>query len=362
LATASLAAPVSYDELGRLYGSDIMQAVRRSMPWASLQDREDVVQYILQQFLPYDPLPGSTEKPRTGVIGQYRPDVTGRNGRPVSFKAFILAKAALYCRYKRQSLATHYSREMAIGDAAVGDGSSSWIEQVADPGGEFAWLGDEEAVEVLRRQLADAPPAPGQPGLVALFDELADRVDQGLSLNIGTVGKTLGLPRADAEGYLARLRDELRGITSLRPGEKLIDLGPARLPARRVQAAADALKTAAGNQVVKYWRLAGLGELAGLGTQWYLVPAKRELELFPQLRGTRGGHYEGGHGSPVKRGLIHWLERQVTGEPDPTPEQISARVPAQVHYDQLEAALWRIPGSEAAKVDEVLELARKVFG
>lgn len=350
MATASLAAPDSYEELGREYGGDIAQAVRRSMPWASPQDREDVVQYILQQLVKND------------VISQYKPGTMGRNARPVSFKAFILAKAALYCRYKRQSLATHYAREMAIGDASVGDGSSSWIEQVADTAGEFAWLDDEEALEALRRQLADAPPAPGQPGLVDLFDELTDRVDRGMDVNVGSVSKKFGLPRADAEGYLTRLRNELRGITSLRPGEQLVDLGPVRMPARRVQAAADALKSAAGNQVLKYWRLAGLDELLPLGTQWYLAPAKRELDLFPQLRGTRGGHYEGGHGSPVKRGLIHWLERQVTGEPDPTPEQAGATVPGPVHYDLLEAALWRMPGSEAVKVDEVLELAKKVFG
>src|SRR5437762_10971831 len=83
--------PASYDELARDYGASITAAVRRSIPWARPWDRDDVVQYILGQLIAND------------VIAQFDPvKVSDRAKDP--FRAFILAKAALYSRGKGQAL------------------------------------------------------------------------------------------------------------------------------------------------------------------------------------------------------------------------------------------------------------------
>ena len=324
--------------------------MRRAIPWAKPWDREDVAQYILGQLVLND------------VIGQYDPDFTGRNGRPVSFRSFILAKASLYCRGRSQALATHYGRELSIADAPVGDGSSSWVEQVADEGADaYAFLDDADALESLRGQLAARPPAPGQPGLLDLFDELRVRVDKGKPVSTSAVRKRFKLNAVQAAGYLEELRAELRSAVAQRPGEALADLGVARLPAHEVQAAADLLKAAEGNQVVKVWERAG-HRLAGYGKTWYLAPAKAELVRYGYLRGARGGHYEGGHGSPVKRGLIHWLERMATGKTPPPPMPDPEPDVQETWLDMAEAALWRAPGATLEQIESALELIKMMFG
>jgi len=316
------------------------------MPWANPEDRDEIVQYILGQFVAND------------VIGQFRPELASDRATD-PFRAFILAKAALYCRGKAQALASRYGREVSIADVSVGDGSTTWIEQVADSGDPYAFVEDAVALEELRARLAARPPAPGQPGLLELFDELRGRVASGKTVSPTAVRKRFGIKFAEAEGYLDALREEIRAAAAGVPPPPLTDLGVAQLPPAEVLAAAELLEASAGNQVVKVWQRAG-HPLAGYGKDWYLAPAKAELDRYPYLRGAKGGHYEGGHGSPVKRGLIHWLRRTATGEVPPPPRRPA--VVQDVHYESLEAALWQIPGSDAHKVDEVLMLARKVFG
>jgi len=347
LASASSVAPADFDEMARRYTSDIRSAVRRAIPWANPEDREETVQYILGQFVAND------------VITQFRPELASERASD-PFRAFILAKAALYCRGKAQALASRYGREVYAADVQVGDGSSSWIEQVADGGPDgYAFVEDEVALEELRARLAARPPEPGQPGLLELFDELRGRVEAGQTVSVTAVRRRFGMRPGQAAGYLGMLRDEIRAAAAGEPPAPLVDLGVAQLPPDVVLAAAAALEASAGNQVVKVWQRAG-HPLAAYGRTWYLEPAKAELARFAYLRGAKGGHYEGGHGSPVKRGLVHWLRRMATGEVPPPP-----RRPAVVqdeHFEALEAALWQIPGSDAHKVDEVLMLARRVFG
>jgi hypothetical protein len=365
LAAASLCTvPASYDELARVYGPSISAVVRRCIPWAKPWDREDVEQYILQQFVAND------------VIAQFDPAKVADRARD-PFRALILAKATLYCRGKAQALATRYGRELSIADAEVGDGSSAWIDQVTDGAVEDDYgLDDDQALERLRAYLATRPPADGQPHLLEMFDDLAARAAAGEPVNSVVVRRKFGGTPKQAAGYLARLRAELREAARVRPAGAAdeepeppepelpdfeVDLGVTVLMASEVLRAADILKEASGNQVVGYWSAAE-HPLAGFGRTWYLKPAKAELRRYAHLRGEKGGHYEGGHGSPVRRGLIHWLER-IGGRPVPPPPRVrpAERRPRAVHFDQLEAALWQMPGSNQAKVDKMLAMARGVF-
>jgi hypothetical protein len=344
--------PAGYEELARLYGDDIRRSVRRCLSWARPDDRDNVVQYILKQFLERD------------VIALYRPDyVSDRTRARVSFRSFILGQVPTYCRGQGEALARHYGRELCIADVLVGDGRSTWIEGVADvrTGGwdDYPSLDDDEVLQRLRAHLAGRPPREGQLGLLELFDDLAARTADGKPVTEAGLRRRFRMDEETAAARLAELRAELRSAV-VRPD---IDLGPVKLPAARVMLAARVLREASGNQVVKVWERAGLAELAGLGKTWYLAPAKKELDLFPLLRGARGGHYEGGHGSPVKRGLIHWLERLAAGRevPSPPPAPPPAAEPEETWLDRAEAVLWGVPGATPEKVDEVLEMARKVF-
>ena len=85
--------------------------------------------------------------------------------------------------------------------------------------------------------------------------------------------------------------------------------------------------------------------LAGAGKDWYVPWAKQELAWYPHLRGDKGGHYEGGHGSSVKRGLIHRLERLMTGEQPPAPKRRPCQGRPETWLDRAEAALWGAPGA-----------------
>jgi len=363
LAAASVfTVPASYDELARDYGYVISAGVRRCIPWARPWDQEDVAQYILAQFVAND------------VIAQFEPEkVSDRAKDP--FRAFLMAKVPLYCRGRAQALATHYGRELSIADAEVGDGSSAWIEQVTAGAVEDDYgLDDDQTLERLREHLAACPPAEGQPHLLEMFDDLAARAAAGEPVNSVVVRKKFGGTPRQAAGYLELLRAELRAAVRTRPPAETdeepepesppdfeVDLGVAVLLASEVLRAADILKEAPGNQVVKPWQAAE-HPLAQYGKTWYLAPAKAELRRYAHLRGEKGGHYEGGHGSPVKRGLIHWLER-IGGRPVPPPPRVRPpdRHPRAEHFERLEAALWQFPGADAGKVDDVLAMARKVF-
>lgn len=349
MTVTSASAPADYDELARRYGNDIKASVHRCLPWASPQDRDNTVQYILQQFIARD------------VIKLYRPDYVStrptQNGARVSFRSFILGQVPVYCRGQGEALRRHHSRELAIADVAVGDGSTTWIEGVPDE----SFPGSAEMLDRLRAHLAERPAPESGPSLVALFEDLASRHDEGHPVSEAGVRRRFHLDEATAAGRLAELRRELRTAVARRPGEPVYDVAGMSLTAKMVRWAIDLLNGAPGNQVVKVWERAG-HPLAELGKTWYVPWAKQELSWFPELRGTKGGHYEGGHGSPVKRALIHRLERLLTGEQPPaSPLQTRPAQAGEEHYDNLEAALWQVPGSTPQRVDDALALVKMMW-
>lgn len=349
MTTASVAVPADYEELARRYGNDIKAAVHRCLAWASPQDQDNIVQYILQQFLARD------------VISLYNPEFVSerpdQHGSRVSFRSFLLGQVPTYCRGQGEALRRHYGREVAIADVAVGDGRSTWIEGVPDD----SFTGPADLLDRLRAHLAERPAPETGPPLVALFDDLAGRAAEGRAVTEAGIGRRFRLDAATAAERLAELRRELRTAVARRPGEPVYDVGGMSLTAKTLQWGIDLLKGAPGNQVFQFWDRAG-HPLAELGKTWYVPWAKQELSWFPQLRGTPGGHHVGGHGSPVKRALIHRLERVLSGEQPPaTPLQARRRPAGQEHYDNLEAALWQMPGSTPQRVDDALALIQMMW-
>jgi hypothetical protein len=344
---ALLAAPGDWDELYRLYGDDVRAVVRRRLPWARPWDQDDIVQHIFQQFRKND------------VIGQYDPGyVSERTGGAVSFRSFLLAKVPLYCRGLSQRLSKISARELLIADAPGPDGVTPWIEHVADePWPGFGDLADSEVLARIREKLASRPSPAGQPGLLALFDDLAARAGDGQPVTGRFLARKYQVPEHEGAGYLARLREELRVAASgdfrvARVGG--IEAGGLWLSPDQLRAAAKALRDSPGNQVVRVWERAG-HPLAASGQKWYLAPAKRELGLFPHLRPAKGGHYAGGHPSPVKAGLIHWLERIADGIAE------DAVVPEPA-WAALAAAAGALDGASPEFVADLLAVAQAMLG
>jgi hypothetical protein len=308
-----------------------------------------VAQYILERFIKRD------------VIAQFNPEFVSerpdQHGSKVNFRSFILGQVPTYCRGQGEGLRRHYGREMAIADVSVGDGHDTWIAGVPDE----SFTGPAELLDRLRAHLAERPAPETGPPLVALFDDLASRAAEGRPVTEGGIRRRFRLDEPTAAARLAELRRELRTAVARRPGEPVYDVGGMSLTAKLLRWAVDLLTAAPGNQVVKVWERAG-HPLAELGKTWYIPWAKQELTWYPALRGTPGGHHAGGHGSPVKRALIHRLERVLSGElPPVSPLAVQPRVAADERYDVLEAALWQLPGSTPQRVDDALALIRMMW-
>lgn len=348
-AVSAAVVPADYDELARFYGDDLRRAVRRCLPWAKPEDREDALQYILRQFLIRD------------VISQYQPGfVTARAPNGVSFRSFILGQVPAYCRGQGEGIGRHARREMCIADAAVGDGHQTWIDGVTAGDGrdEYPSLADDDLLTRLRRQLADRPAPEGGPSSAELLDHLAARAEDGKDPARG-LARHLGVDEETAAARLAGLRAELHAVTSRRHPEPGAEVAGTALSRSQIRSAAALLREAPGNQVLKVWQKAG-HPLAQAGKDWYVPWAKQELAWYPHLRGDKGGHYEGGHGSKVKRGLVHRLERLLSGEQPPEPKPVLAAEP-ETWLDRAEAALWGAPGATVEQIESALELIRTMF-
>jgi hypothetical protein len=335
-------APADYDELVRVYGESLRVLIRSQLGRGSKpQDIEDVYQYILTQFLAND------------VISQYQPErVSEFNGKPVSFLAFIRAKAALYCKGRREAIQRHASRELQIADSEVGD-HGHWIEVF---GGaiwdDYEGLSDEVAYARLREYLAARPRKPDELNLAELLDELDTRVSAGAPIGPEAIRKVFGLSRASTAEYMQRLRDELKLVAR----RDTYEVGGVVLTAAQVRTAIDALNAYPGHHVFPAFKAAS-HPLAAAGKKWYIPFAKQEMQAFPGLRQPPGGHFPGGHGSGVKAALIHRLERMLSMTEAPEPAVPVSRA----SWRTVESVLRKLPGSTDERVEMVLELARQVF-
>jgi hypothetical protein len=379
-AIAVCAAPADYEELSRQYEPDIRRLVWKQLgSVAQRADVDDGVQYIFQQLMP-------NEK-RAGVIEQYRPDhVSEFNGRPVSFKAFMLAKVALYCRGLRETLGRRAGRELLlVGD----DGSMPWLDLVTGSGDEYPSLADGEAMTRLRDALAGCVPADGSEPVLPLFDALSEQFASGRTVSAAAVRRKFGKTPEQAEAWMAELREALREVAAgalaapepaIRPeppaagdsqaeawlagcvpAEVTFTLGGVRLTVGEVRAAVDALKAAKGNRVLPAFKDAG-HRLAGAGKTWYLEFAAEVMEAYPELRTPVRRHAEG-HFGRVKQALIFGLERFLDAVPageatDVPVEEAVPEVPGDDLWTELESVIARIPGFAGESVGAAVEAVR----
>jgi hypothetical protein len=378
---AVCAAPADYAELFIEYGDDIKRVVWRQLgTLAKPADVDDGVSYILQQFMAAD------------VIAQYEPGTISEfNARPVTFKAFIMAKVALYCRGLRESIGRRAGRELLLVDTAVGeDGSIPWLDLLGGTADEYPSLADDGALERLRDALAAFAPEPGHEPVLPLFDALADQYASGRTVSAAAVRRKFGKSREQADAWMEELRTALHEVTAVsRPlpvpvpapavtgtddewmaelreiasGEVMFKVGGIRLTAGEVRAAVRALKAAKGNHVLPAFRDAG-HRLADCGKTWYLVFADEVMQAYPELRTPPRRHSEG-HFGRVKQALIFGLERFLDAVPvdepvsPPVPEAVDVPVaPDAELWAELEGVLARFPGFDADATEAALEAVR----
>lgn len=340
-------APADYDQFAREHTSTI-RAVARRMLGSDVQpaDIDEVVQDITEKLIIND------------VIGQYRPGtISGHTGRQVTFKAFLSRKAELYCRWKRDTLNTRKGREPLIADTEVRE-NVSWAEmfggqQIDD----YRFLDDDEVYQRLRAHLTGVLPE-GDESLAEMMDKLAAVVDRGGFVNVTSARAASGGGTYEqARTNLADLRAALAQAVKGAGVEPRFQVGPMMLTLTQVQQAIDLLCEAPGNRVLPVFAAAG-HPLAKAGKTWYLDFAREEQARYPELKGRKGGHYQGGHGSPVKAAMVHRL-RRILNDADPAGHENnpvpgpSAPRPA----DELEAAA-RAMGASDEQLAQMLAVLR----
>lgn len=384
--TAVCAAPADYADLYLEYGDDIRRVVWRQLgSLAKPSDVDDGVQYIVQRLM------------ATGVIEQYRPDhVSDFNGKPVTFKAFLLAKVALYCRGLRETLGRRAGRELLLVDTTVGeDGSMPWLDLLGGTADDYPSLADTDALERLRGALAASAPAPGREPVLPLFDALSEQFSKGKTVSAAAVRRKFGKSKEEAEAWMGELRDALRDIVGSQApplpsepgpldmvsapaddawaaemreavaGEVTFELGGLQLSAAEVRAAAAALRAAKGNRVLPAFKDAG-HRLADAGKTWYLGFAETVMQQYPHLRTPARRHAEG-HFGRVKQALIYGLERLTEDLPEDAPVDVPVDAPvaepvtapsSAALWAELESVIIRLPGFDGDSVEAAMEAVR----
>lgn len=391
--SAVCAAPADYAELFLQYESDIRRVVWRQLgSVARPADVDEGVQYIVQQLLPNEKRPGVIEQYKPGTVSEY-------NRKPVTFKAFMLVKVALYCRGIGETLGKRAGRELPLIDTRVGDdGGTPWLDLLGGVRDEYPSLTDSEAMERLRAALSACATEPGHEPVLPLFDALSGQFAGGRTVSAAAVRRKFGKTPEEAEAWLGELRDALRevaaralnpmaaepvtvppepvlavpseadawlaGLSGPAPAEVTFMLGGLRLTAAEVRAAVAALKAAKGNRVLPAFKDAG-HRLAEAGKTWYLEFADEVMEAYPELRTPVKRHAEG-HFGRVKQALIFGLERFLDAVPvaAPADEPVGEAVPevtampSSALWADLESVLARFPGLDLDRVDAVLETVR----
>lgn len=338
--------PADNEELYAKWGERVLGLVRKLLgPGHRQQDIEDVAADIMEKLV------------ARNVIGMYEADhISDHTGKPVTWKAFLSHQVALYVRGKREQVTRRAQREPLWCDITLGDGTTRWAELFGDSvTEEYPSLSDAEEYQRMRDYLALHPAEPGPCSLLALFDELAERLRNGQPLSRAAVQRTFGWSAVSADKYMDALRAALReAVTAPLPPK--FDLGVMVLSAAELTAAIDLLRASGGNRVYPAFALAG-HRLAGAGKKWYIPFAKEEIRNFPDIRIAKRTHATG-HADHVKRALIHRLERMVheAGGPAPVPEPEE-----ETQRDLLEAQLWHIPGLSVTQVDAILAAAEDIY-
>jgi hypothetical protein len=382
-------APADYGDLFIEYGSEIRTMVRTQLGSAAQPgDVDDGVQYILGQFIKND------------VIAQFQPGyISDYSHKPTTFRAFVKAKVALYCRGLRQTLGVRQGRELQI--ITDTDSETGYaLDVVGAVTDEYPSLAGED-MDRLREHLAGYAAAPGGTDVLPLFEALAQRFEQGRSVSADAVRRQFGKTRDEANAWFESLKDALRDVPAGVPApepEPVVSeaektaawfrrlyeatpgqftLGGVTMPAAAVRDALEALRATRGNQVLRAFKDAA-HPLAEAGKTWYLAFADDVMDTYPDLRAPVRRHADG-HFGRVRYALVAGLEillgdvtepepvAAVLPEPVPVDEPVSKPVGKDVLPPEESSALWadlesaiaRLPGFEqSASVEAALEAVR----
>lgn len=342
------AAPADADEFYRKDGPYVYALVRKLLGAEYQKDAEDAAADIMERLLV------SRNASGENALGQYSPAfLSPRTKKPVTWRAFLAGKVALYVRGKREQVSRRNGRELLLCDTSVGDTDVRWVEmfggQVWD---DYPSLGDTEFIDRMRDYLATVPDEWEGPSLFSTFNELVDLLKSGERLT--ALQARLGASRASTNAAMDRIRSVLKDAMDAPPLPKFEVCG-VLLSASEVREAADLLKAAKGNHVHRALAAHRL-QLEG-PRKWYLAFAAEERQLFPDVRTDPKTHRQ--PADHVKRAVIHRLERILTEAGMPPLEEDSGEEITRMDY--LEAELWHIPGLEPGQVDAILSAVGKVF-
>jgi hypothetical protein len=273
------------------------------------QEAPDVVSNILVNLMQAD------------AIGQYKPDfISPHTARPVTFRAFLSQKVALYVRGERDRLQRRGQRETLVGDATL-EGGESWLDVF---GGQWfddlSGLDEQEFLDRMRTHLAlREPPAPGDPDLLDLFDDLVREVRETGTFTRAGLCRRLGLPEATARRLVRTLRAEASEV--LDPGHRTVArpqnwvIGGVRVGIPEVKSAIAVLEAARGIMVAQPLRSAG-HPLAAAAKGWYHDFSRQEIKDYPAVAVDPQTHRKpAGH---VKLAVLHRLRRMLAEVAPPT--------------------------------------------
>jgi len=351
------AVPADAEELVRLYRPLVVSFARKQ--GIPPQDAEDVAHEILAREIEND------------ILGQYDPDfISPHNGKPVTFRAFLLQKAALRCRGHRDRLNRLADRNRLVCDRPVDDDGTRWIDVF---GGaewdDYSELDGREFLDRMRSWLATRPPVPGDScDLLALFDEVCREVREEGKVTAREAARQLGISDATASAWLARLRQVVSGAGEMPKAGRHV-VGGVTLTLADLRRALEILKADRTIMVRQPLARAGHPLAAASDKNWYHPFSKEERRLYPELEIDPQTHRRpAGH---VKVAVIHRLERMLgilmaeepapadivppsVPAPDPEPD------PEPTPLDLLEAELFRL-GADGLRVDQIMDLARSAF-
>ncbi len=343
-------APADAEELYRKDGAYI-QGLARKLLGASgnSQDAEDAAADIMEKLL--------TAKNAEGLnaLQQYNPGfVSEHTSQNVTWRAFLSHKVALYMRGKREQVARRYSREPLLCDMVTGENGTRWVELFApEHWDDYPWLSDDEFADRMRNYLATVTGDWGGPvSLLAVFTELAAHLASG---EAGAPLHRLGLSRGDAKKAIEHIRAAVQEAADApSPGDFCI--AGVSLSAAEVREAVDLLKAGKGNHVHVPLKAHRLQLEAPKG--WYHEYSAAERKLYPDCCMDPQTHAK--PADHVKRAVIHRMERELASagrQVLPPAEPVS---PVS-REELLEAEVWRVRGMDAAGVDAVLSIVRKLY-
>lgn len=346
MATLAYTAPADAEAFFAQDGGFIYNLVRKTLgAEVSAEDAKDAAADIVERLL------ASVNDKGHNILQQYSTAyVSARTGQPVTWRGFLSGKVVLYCRGKRESIARRNGRELLLCDSETGEGGERWVElfggRVWD---DYPSLTDGEFEQRMREYLAALPEWDGPGCLYEVFCQVMERVKSGEK-----AAQVAGLTRKQTQLALAKIRELAPDAMQAAP--RVVNVLGVELTLAEARDALDRLKAAKGNHVHR--ALAGHRLMEEGKKGWYHDFAAAELAACPEAAVESWAGKVGGAGNGhVKAAVIHGLQRQLVGLPEPEPELPDELTKAEL----LEYELWRITGLDKDRITEIIAAAEKVY-